>query len=331
MKEWNVALDAQLDLIRGWRSQLGSQLGDHCLQALRTSETDDDNGSIIGDWTGADLAGTEAEKLDRAETYFITRDMTIYAQDKAQMMMPQPLKDVDLPTPSGFAFFDQEISFQSPAGFVLPVKAVLWRPSVITINAWPHGERVLGTALSFYCRRETYIRMNQAAGTPLSRQVENMLPKYVLINTHGWPYDNDWLGRPLADQGERSDSFDTIIQARRFMAAFWALVQQEIVVWHERQPVDRHAAARATRAGFLGAVDKIRVITLRRRYHRTKDESTGDGNHREYSHRFLRRGHWRNQFFPKAGYHRQIWIDETIVGDENLPYIEKDRVFVLKR
>lgn len=321
---WSRALDEQVELIRFWRSPSGIRFGEDSLGVIQ-SNAENTNGELAGDWTGADLARTEADRLDRSETFFITEDMTQYAEVAARSgFLPQPLKDTDLPMPHGFAYFDRELMFEGDDGFRMPVKAVLWRPSVITINAWPHGERVLGINLSFYASRQTIDREARRNGT--FDPSNSLPPRLVLVNTHGWPFDVDWLG--LDDQGN-TGPLDAIAQGRRFMSAFWALVQQEIVVWHEPQPTEKHAKKRAVRAGFLGEVNQIRVITLRRKTNRTIED--GDGDHRNFSHRFIRRAHWRMQFYPSLQIHRQIWIDQTIVGPDELPLIVKDRVFVWKR
>lgn len=325
---WTSALHAQLHLIRFWRSPQGIAFAEQNLGVMK-SNAEGTNGELAGDWTGLDLARTEADRLDRSETFYISPEMTQYAEVAARSgFLPQPLKDTDLPMPHGFAFFDRELMFEGGVApdkdgakaFRMPIKAVLWRPSVITVNAWPHGERLLGINLSFYATRETIEREERAAGT-YDPSVQR--PPLVLVNTHGWPFDVDWLGK--TDGGDPGP-LDAIAQARRYMAAFWALVQQEIVVFHEPQPNDRHTRKQALREKFRGNPDQIRVITLRRKTNRTVERDP-DAPHRDFTHRFIRRAHWRQQWYPSLKIHRQIWIDQTIVGDDDLPLLVKDRVF----
>jgi hypothetical protein len=99
-------------------------------------------------------------------------------------------------------------------------------------------------------------------------------------------------------------------------------MQQHISVRHQQRP-PRPSLRRARRVSFP-ETDVI-VVRLRR-------ESNGrDPNHEagtaNYSHRFIRNGHWRNQWYPSLKVHRQIYIDRTIVGDESLPLIVKRRAF----
>jgi hypothetical protein len=73
----------------------------------------------------------------------------------------------------------------------------------------------------------------------------------------------------------------------------------------------------------------VTVIDFRRR--------KGDFEHvgeREYSHRFLRRGHWRRQNYKREDgewERRRIWIHSTIVGDPSKPLILRDHVNALTR
>lgn len=75
---------------------------------------------------------------------------------------------------------------------------------------------------------------------------------------------------------------------------------------------------------------KITVIDFRRR---VGEFESGSG--REYSHRFLRRGHWRRQWIgsEKDGSRRQarIWIHATVVGPEDKPLVLREHVNALSR
>lgn len=74
---------------------------------------------------------------------------------------------------------------------------------------------------------------------------------------------------------------------------------------------------------------RVTVIDFRRR---VGDHSEGSG--REYSHRFLRRGHWRRQPFKNdAGEwdRRRIWIAPTVVGPADKPFIARDHVNAFTR
>ena len=320
---WMAALDAQLNLVRFWQGSEGPGYAAQVLESLRMGQF----GAIVGDWTPEDLASTEAERANRAETYFVRRDMAelTVRSCRSRTLIPQPLKDYHLPTPSGFAFFQDEVELpwdRDGQQEMIPIKAVMWRPTVITVGEWPQGERVLGVALSFYGSRETMAR--RLGTTPTG-------PTLYLHSTHGWPFDVDWYGGKFdPDSKTFEEELDKDAELRRFMTGFWAHLQTTVYVMTDSNPTDRHTKKRAVRAGFLGDPEKIRVIVLRKKYNR-KTENEGDGTKREFSHRFPRVAHWRNQWYPSQQQHHQIWIDETIVGDESLPLLVRDRVYDWKR
>jgi hypothetical protein len=321
MAIWMRALDEQLDLIRFWQSRNGVDLGKKVLGHLSAGPF----GATVGDWTPEDLAGTEAERLNRAETYFVNKDMGQLTVSSCQSnsLIPQPLKRYHLPTESGFAYFEEEVIL--PAKDPIPIKAVLWRPTVVTVGEWPAGERALGVALSFYASSTS------SHGHAIKLVQPSPTPRLWLYETHGWPFDVSWYGDAFEGE-EFEEEIDFAAELRRFMSAFWAHLQTTVYVWNEQQPTDRHTRKRAVRAGFLADPEKIRVITLRKKYHRNPDaDGDGDGWAHEYSHRWIRRGHWRHQWYPKAAIHRQIWIDETVCGPEDLPLVVRDRIYHWKR
>ncbi len=71
--------------------------------------------------------------------------------------------------------------------------------------------------------------------------------------------------------------------------------------------------------------DETTVVVVRLRREKGDTPADHEPEPANYSHRFIRRGHWRNQPYPSEGTHRQIWINPTIVGDEQLPLILKPR------
>jgi hypothetical protein len=70
------------------------------------------------------------------------------------------------------------------------------------------------------------------------------------------------------------------------------------------------------------------VVELRQRSGSAPDPS---GKHREYSHRFIVHGFWRNQWYPKLKTHRQKYIASYVKGPEGKPLLVKDRVWVWDR
>ena len=89
---------------------------------------------------------------------------------------------------------------------------------------------------------------------------------------------------------------------------------------------DRAARKRLHRAGQEPA--PVRVIELRR----SRNTASGHGeSDREYHHRWITRGHWRQHWYPKRQVHRPVWIAPHIKGPEGAPLIGGEKVYALKR
>ena len=98
------------------------------------------------------------------------------------------------------------------------------------------------------------------------------------------------------------------------------MMQQKVSVKHHIRP-DRSTRREMHKHGYHPDIETV-VIRLRGEEAERKDPSGESAN---YSHRFIRRGHWRNQPYPSEDLYRQIWIDPTIVGSKDLPLIVKPR------
>jgi hypothetical protein len=58
----------------------------------------------------------------------------------------------------------------------------------------------------------------------------------------------------------------------------------------------------------------------------------GDGEGPDWQYRWITRGHWRNQWYPSLGEHRQIWIAPYVKGPEDKPFKAPDlRVWTFNR
>ena len=48
---------------------------------------------------------------------------------------------------------------------------------------------------------------------------------------------------------------------------------------------------------------------------------------RDWSHRWLVSGHWRNQWYPSEGVRRPIWIDAFVKGPSDAPLLVRPTVY----
>jgi hypothetical protein len=127
-----------------------------------------------------------------------------------------------------------------------------------------------------------------------------------------------------------SDERYQVAAQRQWCAAqvLWRLAGQ-VVKTVTRAP--RPARRDAKRHGVDH--DHVVVVTLRKVKAITSGgdvvEDESDGSY--YSVQFPVRGHWRNQWYPSVGQHRQIWIDGFWKGPEDAPVQNSRRVFEVVR
>lgn len=111
----------------------------------------------------------------------------------------------------------------------------------------------------------------------------------------------------------------------RFLLAASMFVEQRICV-ASQAPLRRAERKLAARAQVSPLVTTIQL--------RARETTTTTGAHSqvEYSHRWIVRGHWRNQFYAKAARHMPLWIEPYIKGPEGQPLKPpSSHVFVVKR
>lgn len=98
----------------------------------------------------------------------------------------------------------------------------------------------------------------------------------------------------------------------------------------EARTVDRTAAQRK-RANRREQTQPVRIIDLRRLTHRDTEPSEEHPG-REYRHRWVVRGHWREQAYgPERALRRPTWIPSYLKGPTHAPFLPSEHVFVWRR
>jgi hypothetical protein len=131
-------------------------------------------------------------------------------------------------------------------------------------------------------------------------------------------------------EAESSGDTDARIALQRTILTTWLLMGQNLV---SSEPVTAPRAARRRIERLDPVLDPtVRYIDLRHARTEPSDRPDDDGKGtREYRHRWIVRGHWRNQYYPSRGDHRPIWIDPHLAGPEDKPLLGGERVNVLRR
>lgn len=117
----------------------------------------------------------------------------------------------------------------------------------------------------------------------------------------------------------------------RVLRAVWALSAEPTVCTVDRP--DRPDGLEPLPSRMVdNAVRDVRMVILRENIHSPRGEGTGGGSRREYSHRFIVRGFWRNQAYGKNHeLRRRQWIPPFVKGPADKPLIAKDTVRIWRR
>lgn len=303
---WMVALEAQLDLIR-WsdsrachdivESQLGLEMAYH-------------GGGENGPWEPSYLAwkpehviGLLKDSWLRGATYWIAPEMVDLVLAAGKSMPGVNFTPDHLPSPSGFAYFAKDWFIEGQS--IAPVAASSPTGMHVIAISWSTTELANGEVGAFVCLHDDISRVRQ----PGDVHVPDPVPAR---------YEEIPFGQ-LSPGAVESVTHGVLL-------SYWILCQQRVASI-SRGHVDRGRRRRAERLGLpLDVEDGIRVVTLRRQAP-SKTEPSAEGQHTEWSCRWVVDGHWRQQWYPSSEEHRPVWIAPHVKGPDDAPLVLKDRVY----
>jgi hypothetical protein len=320
------------------------------------------------DDAAAVIAGTLRAQLPAAELFYVSSAMTELARHAADTLTDYRLHPHDLPAPVGLLVYQHppvdRTSTDRHDGITLvswgPGRGGLWVHTWAQVStAWNAQGGNLGRTLAQVPHQEVLARARRAAQRaptatpgepPTAEQVTDHYLVQLLPNllrgpippsfnpTHGY----DWCALTLmeftdidgwptwtTDPGP-SVNPDVKIALERTIVATWLLMGQTLTR-SEHLTAPRPARRRIARTD-PNLDPTVRYIDLRRARTEPTDHTTDQHTSgRHYRHRWIVRGHWRNQYYPSRGDHRPIWIDPHLAGPEHLPLLGGERVNVLRR
>jgi hypothetical protein len=329
---WHDAYDAQMGLWRWYRTEGGQRFLQAHYEVNAPSFDHPNTRTLL-----QDLITSEWGRLLDLDPIYVSREMCELVDQARDSFAPEPLLMTDLITPRGFLYYDKP--FIIPDRFEEPtnLQAVSWVPfynlkgdiqfqerisamldksdtdtdlEVISKMIEDHGYDTAGISLTLYQNAQLQEELTGTAW-PARYHVPTVVPLHMTPWYYGMTFDgNEWdlEGKPTGAEWWW-----------RVLQTTFRLMIQQITVKHRERP-DRPMRREAKRVGFP---DEREVVVVRLRRERgERHEPQSEAN---YSHRFVRSGHWRNQWYPSIQQRRQIWIDPTIVGDPSLPLIVRPR------
>lgn len=260
------------------------------------------------------------------QMWWVSHDMSALAWDTVLSgTLPDDIDDEPLPAPSGIMWLDGGVGpalmTKKPLGREYFETGIV-RSDPLTINAiaWFVPSRELAAAIGWEYG-ETYFV--QLSGSPdLVEDTNHWTGGYlsyidlgsVALLDHRLAMHSPLEVRPLSSKLVRAAmrlSRESLVGERQ--------IERVITGGKKRKPIQ---------------IDDVVIAVLRRRKYASEEER--EKEYREYSHRFIVRGHMRNQAVgsrtAEGGQrHERIWIAPYIKGPEDKPLIVKDRVQVWRR
>lgn len=122
-------------------------------------------------------------------------------------------------------------------------------------------------------------------------------------------------------------------EREHLMAYMWAIISlmAQRLASHDKVQPDRTAYRRALRIGIEDP-SPVNVVSLR--LPDSSHNHLADDDHESnvvYSHRWMVRGHWRNQWYPSLGEHKPKYVPSYVKGPEHAPLVVKDALFIQEK
>lgn len=240
-------------------------------------------------------AWDEADQMMTAQLWWISRDMAKLAADTAAVGDYPKNRP---PAATGMMIIDGGLPVDaSPVGFRTSVAGFFW-------VAQP-GETAV---FPLTCDTATLERTGAA---------EAGLPVAIMPLTGALP---DAVNASPALQQAWVD----------FAQAVWALSEETRIC--QSKPGEPSAAPPLP-SRFDPEIRKVKMLVLRENLHRPGGSADGDERvRREYSHRFIVRGFWRDQAYgPNHSLRRRQWIPPYVKGPADKPLVCKETVRIWRR
>lgn len=303
------------------------------------------NHSVRANVTGEDFTAEIRRTLDASETFYIAPTMHALVSAAASSMPEDTVvRPEDFPSLQGFLTIPGGITSFDIRGLLTVTDAIAWSvygggvnltyfadkynpldrmrpgwssdkpmPELPRLTPWHFGRTKFGSPLP---RGPQLVTAEGTLVAPETAASISFIDRPDGTTAMFWPDGFDLKGARLEEVPEGVSAW---------LIAALKLMRQPLVSLRDERP-DRATSRRMKRVKMP---DKpVTVIELRARKGQA-DRETG----REYSHRFLRRGHWRMQWYgPQSDrYQEPIWIHPSIVGDPSLPLIVRQHVTALTR
>jgi hypothetical protein len=325
---WHDAADAKLAIHDFW----GSEHGERAALGFSSALAEDNPNSLS---LYRHLNHLEKLVMSRSEPIWVAPDIMDIVEVAQESFQPEPFLESDLITTSGFVLLPRAVKVPDAQGKTVTFRAFSWYPTTGPAPGEGNGDQIVqGVWMSFYSHIDDID--DEDGGYALKAAVEKeqsfngYISQWVFLHGMVVPFGmspTEWKDNAFRKEGYTDETMQNATESWwRFVQTLLRLSMQHL---SERTQVrwPRNVRRRAQRSGLeLDPEDPITVITLRRP--RSKGNGDGEGEPVNWTKRWIVGAHWRNQWYPSLGIHRQIYIFDYVKGPEHLPLaVRKGRVW----
>lgn len=247
------------------------------------------------------------DNLRAAELYWVTPDMAALAISAGSQLAAARWATVDRPSACGLIMWDGGIGNVTERGVTIPVEGCAWGPYKGELLVW------------YLMSRDRLADEISARGVPWVLG-DTPLPPLLPVAGDTLPITAEPV--PMA---ELDVTAPPVLGA---LAAAWLLMEQPQLVDRTQQAADKADRRSSARAGMPDPT--VTIVDLRRQYV-PADSEPGDPG-RQYRHRWVVSGHWRNQPYGEGReQRRRQWIPAYVKGPDGAPLLATERVNVWRR
>lgn len=309
-------------------------------------------------WNAKDLALRIKAACLESELFVITSDMMDLAVHASKSLPPQTLMNVDLPTPSGYMLFEKPFLSIDIRGKANPVTSIMWREEIIgwggnvgiDAEGKPLPRMSSGVVIYMFIdnliedSRPPWLLPKHMPLVPRDSLYNLQTISYGQMSWDVFPHDkknareimDEWNAMDNIHDGmiveeNKEEGYFVLITSSgkrihaipditvQFLKSAWHLMQSELADNTKEYPPKR------TVKGLPKDIPNSPVSVVRLRRRKSYNKETGKWS---LSYRYLRRGHWRAQWYGSGDsrYQRQIYILPTIVGPDDGPFVDRDVV-----
>lgn len=230
-----------------------------------------------------------AAALDASDAWHVHADIGALLCEAAASLPPQTaFADTLIPAPFGLLVFDAVVRFPR-----VSIGALAWRILPLSESE----DYPAGAIMTCLCHG------HQPSGSSVETST---LPFGVALSA-------------LPNQSQLQRTMDVI----KLVYTTFAFIDQRILDAPAAEPIRNRNAVRRLGIGPERTLPTVRVVRLRPR---EREESSGERRTVEWSHQWLVRGHWRQQYYRSDNTRRPLWIAPHIKGPSDKPLVVRPTV-----